>query len=184
MTDNDSQLSEELEQAALDGLKERATKLGIKFHPNIKTEALREKIAAAQAEAPVAVSKEETVSPETQAQQLRMEASKLIRIKLSCMNPAKKEWDGEIISVGNSVVGTHKKFIPFNADEGWHVPKIIYDALVERQCQVFVSQKDSRGNTVRKGKLIKEFAIEVLPQLTLQELQELARRQAMARSTD
>lgn len=184
MTDTDSQLSDELAQAALDGLKERATKLGVKFHPNIKADALREKVAAAQAEAPEAVSKAPVASTESATQQLRMESSKLIRIKLSCMNPAKKEWDGEIISVGNSAVGTHKKFIPFNADEGWHVPKIIYDALVERQCQVFVSQKDSRGNTVRKGKLIKEFAIEVLPQLTLEELQELGRRQAMAGSVN
>jgi hypothetical protein len=184
MTEVDSQLSDELEQAALDGLKERATKLGIKFHPNIKADALREKIAAANAETGTVTVKAQTASPESQAQQLRMEASKLIRIKLSCMNPSKKEWEGEILTVGNSVVGTHKKYIPFNADEGWHVPKIIYDALVERQCQVFTTVKDSRGNNVRKGKLIKEFAIEVLPQLTEAELKEMARRQAMSRAID
>jgi hypothetical protein len=44
--------------------------------------------------------------------------------------------------------------------------------------------KDSRGNNVRKGKLIKEFAIEVLPQLTEAELKEMARRQAMSRAID
>jgi hypothetical protein len=32
--------------------------------------------------------------------------------------------------------------------------------------------------------MIKEFAIEVLPQLTQEELDELARRQAMAKSID
>jgi hypothetical protein len=100
------------------------------------------------------------------------------------MNPAKKEWDGEIIAVGNSAVGTIKKYIPFNADEGWHVPKIIYDALVDRQCQVFTTVKDSRGNNLRKGKLIKEFSIEILPPLTKEELEELARRQALSRSID
>jgi len=183
MSDIDSQQSDELEQAALEGLKERANKLGVKFHPNIKAEALQAKIKEAMAgdtpeptkpvvEAPVAA-----VDP-------RKEVARLIRIRRTCMNPAKKEWDGEIITVGNSVVGTHKKYIPFNADEGWHVPKIIFDALVERQCQVFTTVKDSRGNNVRQGKLIKEFNIEVLPNLTAEELQELARRQALGRNID
>jgi len=37
---------------------------------------------------------------------------------------------------------------------------------------------------VRQGKLIKEFAIEVLDALTPGELHELAQRQAMAKSID
>ena len=64
------------------------------------------------------------------------------------------------------------------------MPRIIYNQLVERECQVFVTIKDGRGNSVRRGKSIKEFAIEVLPQLTQEELDELARRQAMAKSID
>ena len=110
------------------------------------------------------------------------EATKLVRIRVTCMNPAKKEWEGEIITVGNAGVGTYKKYIPFNADEGWHVPNIIYQALQERQCQVFVSSKTKNGVTIRQGKLIKEFAIEVLPPLTEEELKDLAQRQAMAKS--
>jgi hypothetical protein len=100
------------------------------------------------------------------------------------MNPAKKEWDGEIFTAGNSLVGSMTKYVPFNADDGWHVPRIIYQQLVQRQCQVFTTVRDSRGNTSRKGKLIKEFAIEVLPMLTAEELKDLAQRQAMAKSID
>ena len=48
------------------------------------------------------------------------------------MNPAKKEWTGEIMTVGNRVIGSVKKFIPFNADDGWHVPYIMYEQLRER----------------------------------------------------
>jgi hypothetical protein len=180
MTDSFTQDSDLVQQDELESLKERATMLGIKFHPSIKVEALREKVAAAMTQE----TKPAEVPTVSAAESARKEAAKLIRIRLSCMNPAKKEWEGEIISVGNSVVGTYKKYIPFNADEGWHVPKIIYDALVERQCQVFVTVKDSRGNNMRKGKLIKEFNIEVLPHLTAEEIQELARRQAMSRSVD
>jgi hypothetical protein len=180
MSDIDSQQSEELEQAMLEGLKERATKLGVKFHPNIKADALLSKIKEVQAEEPVAVV-EQVVASSTDP---KKEAGRLIRIHLTCMNPAKKEWDGEIFAVGNSAVGTFKKFVPFNADEGWHVPKIIFDYLVEKQCQVFYSGKDSRGNMVRKGKLIKEFNIVVLPALTTEELAELARRQALGRNIE
>lgn len=43
---------------------------------------------------------------------------------------------------------------------------------MDRECQVFVTIKDGRGNSVRRGKSIKEFAIEVLPQLTQEELDE------------
>ena len=100
------------------------------------------------------------------------------------MNPAKKEWEGEIITAGNSTVGTFRKYIPFNSDEGWHVPRIIYNQLVSRQCQVFTTVKDNRGNKVRRGKLIREFAIEVMSPLTAEELQELAQRQAMSNAID
>ena len=100
------------------------------------------------------------------------------------MNPNKKEWEGEIITAGNAGVGTFKKYIPFNADEGWHVPNIIYQVLKGRECQVFSTVTGPRGNKFRKGKLIKEFAIEVLPPLTEDELKDLAQRQAMAKSVD
>ena len=75
-----------------------------------------------------------------------------------------------------------KKYVPFNADDGWHVPNIIYETMKERQCQVFTSSKTKNGVTMRQGKLIKEFAIEVLPPLTEEELKDLAQRQALAQS--
>lgn len=108
------------------------------------------------------------------------EATKLVRIRVTCMNPAKKEWEGEIFTVGNSVIGTHKRFVPFNADEGWHVPQIMLDMIKNRECQVFITEKSKHGVSVRRGKLIKEFAVEVLPPLTEEELKDLAQRQAMA----
>ena len=115
---------------------------------------------------------------------LKDDAARLIRIRIQCMNPAKTEWPGEIISVGNAVVGNFSKYVPFNSEDGWHVPNIIYKALADRQCQVFTTITDSRGNKTRKGKLIREFAIEILPDLTPGELHDLAQRQAMSGSID
>lgn len=175
---------EELGQDELATLKSRADMLGVKYHPSISLEKLREKINAS-LESETKNEGTGIGAAETEAQKrlrLMQEATKLVRIRVTCMNPAKKEWEGEIITVGNAGVGTHKKYIPFNADEGWHVPNIIYQALQERQCQVFVSTKTKNGVTMRQGKLIKEFAIEVLPPLTEEELKDLAQRQAMAKS--
>jgi len=195
----------EVTQDLLATLKQRADRMGISYHPSIGVEKLREKInaalgsdgpaaqesagssdASAVAPAP-AVASPAPVVEETLAQKrkrLKMEATALIRIRLTCMNPAKKEWDGEIITVGNSLVGTVKKYIPFNAEEGWHVPKIMLEQLQARQCQVFHTLKTKNGVSIRKGKLIKEFAIEILPPLTQDELHDLAQRQAMARQGD
>ena len=170
-------------------LKQRADLLGISYHPSIGLEKLREKVNAAvtsQPEEEVALDPTETQVESDNAKRLRLrnEAAALVRIRVTCMNPNKKEWEGEIFTAGNSAVGTYKKFVPFNADDGWHVPKIIYNQMLHRECQIFVTSRDDRGNKVRKGKMIKEFAIEVLPSLSEKELAELARRQAMAKSVD
>lgn len=169
-------------------LKERADLLGITYHPSIGVEKLRDKINAhlegtQEAEtAPVVVEEEQAPTGETLAQRnvrLRKNAAKLIRVNVTCMNPAKKEWEGEIFTAGNSIVGTYKKYVPFNTEDGWHVPQIILNQILQRKCQVFYSAKDDRGNKIRKGKQIKEFAVDILPPLTPEELKDLAQRQAM-----
>ena len=177
---------EELSQDELGTLKARADMLGVKYHPSISLEKLREKITASlENETKNEGTGFGAAESDTQKRiRLQQEASKLVRIRVTCMNPVKKEWEGEIFTVGNAGVGTFKKYVPFNADDGWHVPHVIYQQLKERQCQIFYTATDARGNKVRKGKLIKEFAIEVLPPLTKEELDELARRQAMAKAID
>jgi hypothetical protein len=186
--DTETQVSTQDELAAL---KARADMMGVNYHPSIGLEKLREKVNAAIAgeatkeeapAAPAAKSGEETEGQRTK--RLKDDAHRLVRVRLVCMNPAKAEWPGEIVSVGNAVVGSVSKYIPFNADEGWHIPNIILQHLKERQCQVFHTVQDSRGNKTRKGKLIREFSIEELPPLTQEELHDLAQRQAMAGSVE
>jgi len=191
-------MSEEtVEQDELTTLKARAKLMGIRHHTSIGVAKLRDKVNAAlkpevYAEAIPETPVEASVMPlkpqkETKVQRakrLRRECGKLIRIRVACMNPNKKEWGGEVYAVGNSTVGMFKKFVPFNNDEGWHVPNIIYRHMLERKCQIFKTVTGPRGQKLRKGSLIKELVIEVLPPLTLIELQELAQRQAMSGSID
>lgn len=183
-----------LVQDELATLKQRADLLDISYHPSIGVEKLRDKLTAATAEKapeeppePVVPTGHLAGAKETEhefRQRMKREALRLVRIRLTCMNPAKKDWDGEIFTFGNTLIGSVSKYVPFNVEDGWHVPHMLYEFLVERQCQIFVTGKTVNGVTVRQGKMIKEFAIQVLPDLTKAELEELARRQAMAHSVD
>lgn len=186
----------------LTSLKAKADLMGIKYHPSIGVEALREKVnaklndtpASGEASAPKdqdpgvpGSDVEVTYGAETESQRkvrLQREASELVRIRLTCMNPLKKEWPGEIISVGNDVVGTYKKLIPFGLEEGYHVPRIILEQLQEKVFQTFYWVPGPRGEKIRRGKLAKEYAIEILPALTAAEIKDLAQRQAMSGSID
>jgi hypothetical protein len=174
----------EKEPTEIELLRERADKMGIKYHPSSGVASLKEKIEEIISK--TTKKQENTVSETIQVRnsRLKKEAHKLIRINITCMNPNKKDWPGEIISVANSVIGEVKKFIPFDVTEGYHVPQIIFDVLKERQCQVFYSVTLDGGQKIQKGKLIKEFNIEVLPPLTKDELTELARKQAITNSVN
>lgn len=113
----------------------------------------------------------------------RKSCSALKRVIIQCMDPAKREWPGENISVGSSKFGTYKKHIPFNG-EPYHIPKIIYDFLKERKCTIYetVQNHDGRGGSVRRGKSVAAFNIVDLPPLTPEELKKLADKQALAKA--
>lgn len=187
--------SQEPVQDERDVLKTRADQMGIKYKANIPTAKLKELVNArltgestpddddededTEITKPVKATKapKETI-PQRNAR-LRKEASRLVRVRISCMNPAKKEWEGEIFTVANAAVGTFKKYVPFDVEDGWHVPEIILKMIQARKCQVFTTVRNDRGQKIRKGKLIKEFAVEILDDLTPAELERLARQQAM-----
>lgn len=180
-------MTEELKQDEREALKDRLDQLGVKYHPATGVEKLRalvEKALSDDEPEEEVVTEAVKESPMQRRNRLRDEASKLVRIRVTCMNPNKKEWQGEIFTVSNSVVGTFKKYVPFNAEDGWHVPDIIYKQIKNRKCQTFVTVPGPRGAKVRKGKLISEFAVEVLPPLTEEELKDLAQQQAMSGSVE
>lgn len=183
-------------------LKERAAIMGITHHPSIGVEKLKIKIndalAAGKTEPNVKAPINEPLPVHERKRpklseadikrmyhsRLRKEANRLVRIRLTCMNPNKKNWPGEVFTISNSVIGTVKKFVPFNAEEGYHVPQVIYDHLKNRKYQQFSTVKYPNGLQKKVGKLVKEFAIEKLDPLTEAQLKDLAERQAMNHSID
>ncbi len=119
----------------------------------------------------------------TLREQLVAREMALVRCRITNMDPKKANLPGEIFTVANEFLGTVKKYIPYGeaTDDGYHIPMCLYTNLVER---TFVSiktikNKNGRGTTTTTSDA-REFAIEVLPPLTVTELGRLASAQAAA----
>lgn len=187
--------SKESKAQEIASLKSRLDLMGITYHHSLGVKKLRalvaqgveEEGAPKKAVIPAPLPEDVGSYVETvgaRRARLRREASALIRIVVTCMNPEKRDWDGEQYSVGNSVVGQFKKYVPFNVEAGYHVPQIILNHMLEKQCQIWVNKVNERGEKVKKGKLINELNIQILPSLTAEELRALGQRQAMSHSID
>ena len=193
-----------LAEDELTALKNRADMIGLSYHPKIGLEKLRAKVngqlAKNEAElredikpqvmqdqnAPVITQTNLYGSPDTPVRKretvamrkirLRKKASRLIRFRLTCMNPAKKDWPGETFTASNCTIGTFKRHIPFNAD-AWHAEEIILNMIQEREYLSFFTVKDKKGREMKRHKMVKEFAIEMLPALTQKEIDLIAASQ-------
>jgi hypothetical protein len=169
----------------LDRLKEQADSLGMKYHPAIGIEKLAKNLAEFSVPQVRRITPvEEKLTPGQIKMQVVKKATRLVRIRVNCMNPNKKDWEGEVFTASNSVVPTQKKFVPFNSEEGWHVPQILVNMMSERKCQIFKTIKGPKGEKIRKGHMIPEFSIEIMDNLTEEEMGELATTQAMANNLD
>jgi hypothetical protein len=168
----------------LDLLKKRADTMGIKYHPSIGIDSLKAKIAEVISEP----EKEQTPEPkeETTAQiraRKRKAAMRLRRIRVTCMNPMKRGWPGELFTISNSVVGTIKRYVPFDTSDGWHVEDFLLKMIKDRKYAHYYEVKEN-GKKVKRMRLVPEFGIEELPALTQKELNELAKRQAATGAID
>lgn len=165
----------------------QADAMGITYSKNISIETLRKRIADKQdgvveevQEPVVAATKETVISASKQRQAKIKEATKLIRIRVTNMNPAKSELPGEIFTTGNSVIGTVRKYVPFGgtaSEVGYHVPQIILNMLQRRTFTTTVEKRNDKGLVYYEKQVRKEFAIEVLDPLTQEELDKLAQDQ-------
>lgn len=191
--------NDDLSPAATDELavlKQRARLMGVTFSNNIGIEALRTRIQAKLAEEQtesngIAPPPElnDPSSPAKKAatlrEQLIADAMKLVRVRITNMDPKKKDLPGEIYTVANNYIGTVSKYVPYGelTEDGYHIPNVIYQNLKERKFLNIRTTKKREGGIdhVRvEQSWATEFAFEVLPQLTPEELQKLATAQAAA----
>lgn len=108
----------------------------------------------------------------------RKEAHKLILVRITCMNPVKKELQGEVFTVSNDLF-TIKRMIPFHG-EPTHIEIAFLDVLRERKFQQFREQRKSSltDAPMQQGYLVPEFAIEVMEALSKEQLEQLALEQS------
>lgn len=183
---------DELQVDEMTILKQRATMMGIKFSNNIGLEALRKKVADAQEgiteqeQAEVNPLATTTVQEDklSMAQRIRLENTRLVRVRIQNLDPKKKDLPGEILTVANDYMGTVRKFVPYGeaTDNGYHIPYCIYKMLKNRKF-LHVSVKKGRNGKERvEQQWVREFAIELLPQLTEEELKQLGQAQLAAGS--
>jgi hypothetical protein len=188
----------------LDVLKSRARLMGINFSNNIGVEALRAKInakmegeqeaqetqqqdaAETPAGAPAVAETGEPIAPKKKVQTLRQmlvdREMRLVRVRITNLDPSKKDLPGEIFTVANRFLGTVRKFIPYGevTDNGYHVPYCIYKQLEARRFNSIKTKKGKGGTPIVETQWAREFALEILPQLTETELARLAAAQAAA----
>lgn len=176
----------EIQEDELTVLKRQADIMSVRYHPSIGVEALRTKLEEARTKTE-SEERAKNVAVNTlkneQAEKLKRirAARELVRVRITCMNPLKKEYEGEIFSVGNSEIPTITKFVQFERE--YHVPRIMLNMIRNRKYQTFVEERTPNGGKVKRGKLVREYAIEELPPLTAAELQELKQRQLMAQGS-
>ena len=142
---NDQALSTEGESAVdeLTVLKERAKQMGIPFSNNISLDTLRKRIADKLEVDPLAGDREiasitraeKKLDPKANALALRKmmqrEQMKLVRVRITNMDPKKKDLPGEIWTVANEYLGNVKKYVPYGeqTDDGFHLPYCLFRLL-------------------------------------------------------
>ena len=187
--------------AELEALRAQAQLLGIPFHTNTGAKRLSELIAEHQApkdetdgdnepEAPtptITQAPAKAAAPLTageRAQEVRKQALKLVRVIVTPNDPNKRDYDGDFFSGGNSLIGTHTRYVPYNNENGWHVEQIILDIIRSKKVTRFVKVKTAGGVEVREARYSPAYAVQVLPDLTKEELAALGASQRARQAID
>ena len=204
MNQDDQALNPNADAQAVDELtflKERAKVMGIPFSNNISLETLRKRVAdkmEGKDEAPEvnALTGDPEIAQAMAAKPLNQKANEValrklmyakqmrqVRVRITNMDPKKKDLPGEIWTVANEYLGTVRKFVPYGeqADDGYHIPYCLYRLLDSKRFLHIRDVKDRTTGIVRQDKVwAKEFSLDVLPMLTQGELDRLAAAQAAA----
>ena len=204
MNQDDQALNPNADEQAVDELtllKERAKVMGIPFSNNISLETLRKRVAdkmEGKDEAPEvnALTGDPEIAHAMAAKPLDKKANEValrklmyakqmrqVRVRITNMDPKKKDLPGEIWTVANEYLGTVRKFVPYGeqTDDGFHIPYCLYRLLDSKRFLHIRDVKDRTTGIVRQDKVwAKEFSLDVLPTLTQGELDRLAAAQAAA----
>jgi len=176
----------------IEDVKAELTGRDIKIHHKTSEKKLRETLQAdvdkndagvpAEVESsPVEPSKAKVKAKKAPAMTLEQKCMHLKRIIVTPNDPELSGHAGLVFTVMVSAVNNGKaikKYVPFNNEEGWHVPNVIVNQIANADMQKFKSVKAPNGDTVLQPYQAKKFNVQVLPDLTQKEIDKLAASQA------
>lgn len=170
----------EQNQQQLTALKAKADLMGIQYSPNIGLDTLRERVNKHLQD--TEQNQQQSVNATAVAIDTRMESMKLVRVIVTSMDQTKKDYPGEVFTVSNAVIPTIKRFVPFGIET--HVEKILLDVIKDKQCLQLVEDSQAKIKGMKKKKIIRAYAVQELPQLTVEELEELRKAQLARQSIE
>lgn len=187
---SDVQNSPELDQA-IQSLKKKADLLGITYKSNVSVATLQKAISEKMEGTSVGESTHTAPTADPQAststgpdiEALIKEAHKLVRVIVTPIDQTKAtNLDSELVSAGNSYIGTITRLIPFGVE--WHVEQVILNALREKKFTQFVKKKGQYGIDTNDTRYVPAYSITELPPLTPEELNQLAINQMRTGATE
>lgn len=156
-------------------LKEQLTERGIKFKSNA-SKATLEKLLLQADEA------EEQESQNEDLKSLQDDAMRLVHVIITPNDPLKQQIGQEYFGAGNAVLGTVARIIPFG--EQWLVEKMLLDSIKEKQTQLFLTKRNSKGEEYVECKNVPAYQITELPLPSKAELEDLAKAQLARNMVD
>jgi hypothetical protein len=118
--------------------------------------------------------------PQLLRRAVRAKALRLVRVRITNLDPNDQQLPGAIITVMNKYTGKVSRFISFGDENnaGTHVEQILINFLKQQKFTLHKPKKDSVfGVKSYITRTVPKYAIEELPPLTEKELKELATQQ-------
>lgn len=121
-------IDKELEQAEAQSIKSKLDIIGREYPANAKLDTLKKIMASVNAE-------EAEKEPVKSMAESIDEMLRLVRVSIVCLNPNKKDWKGQHLTVGNSVIGHHTFFVPYNCEQAkdFELPFMVVENLKFRE---------------------------------------------------
>lgn len=168
-----------------DALLKRADAMGIKYAPNISTGRLAERVnnhingitdegvdeAVAPHYAQVVLTKAELEN--ARRRQVIEEQTQLVRVVITCMNPALNSIESEMFHVSNDYM-SDRRVVPFG--KPWHITQALYNHIAGLTYQAFRTITTQFGQKKVPFE-VAAYGIQVLPPLNNDEIKSIATNQ-------
>jgi hypothetical protein len=178
----------DIETMDIEDVKAELTGRDIKIHHKTSAIKLREALQADvdknDAEVPVEVKSSPAKTVKAKKEPEMTLEEKCLHLKRIIVTPNDPELSGHaglVFTVMISAVNNGKaikKYVPFNNEEGWHVPNVIINQIADAEMQKFKSVKAPNGDTILQPYQAKKFNVQVLPDLSQNEINKLAASQS------